>query len=59
MTLFASLATSPRSRPEFDDMLHLLRVARPVVPAALRDGLRNQGDTSAEECPGSFSGKLE
>jgi len=30
--------------PEFDDMLHLLfqRVARPVVPDALRGGLRNQ-----------------
>jgi hypothetical protein len=32
------------SSPELDDMLHLLfrRVARPVVPAALRGGLRNQ-----------------
>src|SRR6266516_7188992 len=59
LSMASMLGVMSSSSPEFDDMLHLLRVARPVVPAALRDGLRNQGDTSAEECPGSFSGKLE
>jgi hypothetical protein len=38
------LGVMSSSSPEFDDMLHLLfqRVARPVVPDALRGGLRNQ-----------------
>src|SRR5437660_7500473 len=44
LSMASMLGVMSSSSPEFDDMLHLLRVARPAVPAALRGGLRNPGD---------------
>src|SRR5262249_34681567 len=61
LSLASRLGVMSSLSPEFDDMLHLLfqRVARPVGPGRASRRVTKSGDTSVEECPGSFSGKLE